>query len=117
MFKYDPPTRNHHNKVMYCMMTDGHIHTLNHDAKRLEQKQHDQEDYSSHTYTPRVGETYHINEDSKPRPAEVIANIDDILQVVRDMPKPTDLKEKQILTIIHTGYLTDLLYQLVGAGY
>jgi hypothetical protein len=38
-FKYDPANRNHHNKPMYCMMTDGHIYTLNHDVKRLEQNQ------------------------------------------------------------------------------
>ena len=39
VFKYDPANRNHHHKPMYCMMTDGHIYTLNHDVKRLEQKQ------------------------------------------------------------------------------
>jgi hypothetical protein len=35
--KYDPPTRNHHNKAMFCMVTDGHAYTLNHQQKRLEQ--------------------------------------------------------------------------------
>ena len=35
--KYDPPTRNHHNKTMFCMVTDGHVYTLNHQQKRLEQ--------------------------------------------------------------------------------
>ena len=39
IFKYDPPVRNHHNKAMYCMMADDHIYTLNHNVKRLEQKQ------------------------------------------------------------------------------
>lgn len=35
--KYEPPTRNHHNKTMFCMATDGHIYTLNDQQKRLEQ--------------------------------------------------------------------------------
>ena len=35
--KYDPPNRNHHNKTMFCMVTDGHVYTLNHQQKRLEQ--------------------------------------------------------------------------------
>ena len=87
LFKYDPPNRNHNNKVTYCMMTDGHIYTLNHDVKRLEQTHAEGE-----TYTPRVGETYYINEDSKPRAATMIANIHDVLGVVREMPKPEDPK-------------------------
>ncbi len=76
-FKYDPPTRGHHNKDMCGMTTDGHIHTLNHDVKRLEQKQYDQEDFSSEIYAPRVGEMCYISEDSIPRPAKIITNIDD----------------------------------------
>ena len=67
------------------MMTDGHVYTPNHDVKRSEQKQ-DEED----THTPTVGETHYINEEAKPRPAKMIANIDDILQVIRNMPPPED---------------------------
>ena len=89
IFKHDPPNRSHHNKAMYCMMTDGHIYTLNHDVKRLEQKQDE-----SDTYAPRVGETYYINEEAKPRQAKMITNIDEILQVIRDMPKP-EKKDKR----------------------
>ncbi len=55
----------------------------------------------------------------------MITNIDDSLQVVRDMPplepkgtKPGDPKGKQALTLIYReGHLADLLYQFVGAGY
>ena len=48
----------------------------------------------------------------------MIAHIDDILQVIRNMPPPEDPKEKQVLTLIHKeDNLTDLLYQFVGAGY
>ena len=25
IFKYDPPSRSHHNKAMYCMISDGHV--------------------------------------------------------------------------------------------
>ena len=28
VFAYDPPTRNHHNRAMFCMQADGHIYTL-----------------------------------------------------------------------------------------
>ena len=117
IFKHEPPNRSHHNKAMYCMMSDGHIYTLNHDLKRLEQKQDE-----SDTYAPKVGETYYINEEAKPRQAKMLANIDDILQVIREMPKPEkkkdDKEEKQILTLIHKeDNLTDLLFQFVAAGY
>jgi len=113
VYKYEPPTPNRNNKVMYCMMTDGHIYTLNHDIKRLEQK----EDESDH-YAPTVCDTYYINDDAKPRKSKMIGNIDDILKVVREMPAPEDPKEKQVLTLIHKeDNLTDLLYQFLDAGY
>ena len=45
----------------------------------------------------------------------MIANIDDMLQVIRDMPQP---EEKQIVTLIHKeDNLTDLLFSFVAAGY
>ncbi len=90
VFEYDPATRNYHNKPMYGMMTDGHIYILSHDVNRLEQKQ-DEDD----TYTPTIGETYYINEEAKPRPAKMITNIDDILQVIRNMPEPEDPKSNE----------------------
>ena len=39
VFTYYPPIRNHHNKVLYCLMDSNHIYTLNHNIKRLEQVQ------------------------------------------------------------------------------
>ena len=114
-FKYDPPNRNHHNKTMYCMMADGHIYTLNHDVKRLEQQQNEE---NADDYTPKVGDTYHTKEDAKPRQAKMITTIDDILQVVREMPKPEDPTEKQVLTLIHKqDDLLALLDEFVKAGY
>ena len=62
----------------------------------------------------------------------MITNIDEILQVIREMPKPVltskgrdqgetkkgEKEEKQILTLIHKeDNLTDLLFQFVAAGY
>ena len=55
------------------MITDGHIYTLNHDIKLLEQ-QLDEDDH----YAPTVCDTYYINDDAKPRKANMIANIDDM---------------------------------------
>ena len=48
----------------------------------------------------------------------MITQVDDIMQVIRDMPKPEDPKEKQVLTLIHKeDNLANLLYQFVEAGY
>jgi hypothetical protein len=100
---------------MFCMMSDGHIYTLNHDLKKLEHRvEHDEDD----TFTPKVGDTYHINEEAKVRPVRMISDVDDILRVIREMPPPTDDKEKQILSLIHKDdNLTDLLFSFVAAGY
>jgi hypothetical protein len=38
VYQYDPPIRNHHNKVLYCMMKDDHIYTLNHNINKLNQR-------------------------------------------------------------------------------
>ncbi len=69
------------------MMTDGHSYTLNHDVKRLEQKQDE-----DHKHTPTVGETCYNNKEAKPRPAKMIANIDDILNDIHNMSKQEDPK-------------------------
>ena len=39
IFKYDPLVENSNNKPMYVLADGDHIYTLNHDLKRLEQKQ------------------------------------------------------------------------------
>jgi hypothetical protein len=38
IYQYDPPIRNHHNKVLYCMMKDDHIYTLNHNINKPNQR-------------------------------------------------------------------------------
>ena len=97
---------------MFCLMTDGHIYTLNHDMERLEQREN--EEYNDH-FTPHVSDTYYIKEDAEPRQSKMIANVDDILNALRNVPKPEDPKEKQVLTLIHKeDNLTDLLYHRCG---
>ena len=39
IFKYDPLVENSNNKPMYVLADGDHVYTLNHDLKRLEQKQ------------------------------------------------------------------------------
>ena len=86
------PDNHYNNKVMYCLQMDGHIYTLNHDVKRIEQKQN--EDDEEDTYSPKVGDTYYINEEAKPRQAKIISNVDDILDVTRNMPQPEGPREQ-----------------------
>ena len=43
IFRYDPPSFNNHNKVLYCMTKGDHIYTLNYNIKSLEQKQNDED--------------------------------------------------------------------------
>ncbi|MFM7988028.1 MAG: hypothetical protein ACKPKO_52815, partial [Candidatus Fonsibacter sp.] len=38
IYQYDPPIRNHHNKVVYCMMKYDHMYTLNHNINILKQQ-------------------------------------------------------------------------------
>ena len=108
--KYDPPNRNHHNKTMFCMVTDGHVYTLNHQQKRLEQFEGDDLEVEKKL---QVGESYLIREDAEAKPARMIDNIDDILQILK-----TSKEEDQFVKLIHRkDDLTDLLYQLTDAGY
>ena len=80
MFSYDPPTRNHHNKVLYCLMDHNHIYTLNHDIKRLEQK-HDEDD----KYVLNVSYDFRVKDDEEEMPIyhKMINNIDDILKILK----------------------------------
>ena len=79
--RYESSVRNTNNKVTHCLMTDGHIYTLNHDTKRL-----DQMEDKSDSYTPQVGDTYYIKDDAKPRASRMISNVDDLLRVLATYP-------------------------------
>ena len=60
IFKYDPPTRNHHNKITYCMVKGDHVYTLNHNLKSLQQKQDD-----DIKVIVKASSDYRINENKK----------------------------------------------------
>ena len=113
VFKYEPAQRNHHNKAMYCMMADGHIYTLNHNIKRLEQKQDSEcEEIKPLTTT----NDYVIKEDAKPIEARMIDNIDDIVTIAKTIVKVD--KGIQVVNLIHRqDNLMMLLNDLREAGY
>ncbi len=85
--KYDPPNRNHHNKTMFCMVTDGHVYTLNHQQKRLEHFEGDDQEVEKKL---QVGENYPIREDAEAKPAKMMHNIDDILQILKTSEEGKD---------------------------
>ena len=111
IFKYDPPTRNHHNKAMYCMMTDDHIYTLNQNVKRLEQKQ----DADCEEIKPlTISNDYMIKEDADAREAKMIDTIDDILTVAKTVEQPSEKNELKIVSLVHRqDNLTSLLLSLI----
>ena len=102
------------------MMTDGHTYTLNHDLDRISNQ--DQENENDDHYKPKVGESFQIKDDVEPRKAKMINNIDDVLEVIREMgPAKLDDKgkpEKRMLTLVHKeDNLMKLLFQCTEAGY
>ena len=54
IFKYDPETRNVHNKVMYCMVKGDHVYTLNNNLKALQQKADEE------TMVVKASDSYYI---------------------------------------------------------
>ena len=59
IFKYDPEKRNHNNKVLYCMMNDNHIYTINQNALSL---QHISEDEEPNEYLVYASNDYRVKE-------------------------------------------------------
>ena len=57
--KCGPPTRNHHDKAMYCLMAGGRVYTLNHDDRRLKQglQLAESDEEESPEFKLKVGET------------------------------------------------------------
>ena len=111
-FKYDPPVRNHHAKAMYCMMTDNHIYTLNHNVKTLQQLDSDDSEYNFKTNS-----TYSTNEEPRNSEAKMINNIDDILTIMRDTEIPNKDDKKYIKLVHRNDDLIELLQQFINAGY
>ena len=121
IFKYDPEKRNHNNKVLYCMMNDNHIYTINQNALSL---QHISEDEEPNEYLVYASNDYHVKEN------EAIYNfmidtIDDILEIAKskitlgNCAKVTDMASRTATRfLIHkSNNLIDLLYECIAAGY
>ena len=96
-------------------MSDGHIYTLNHNVKQLEQNH---EELEERITAITASSDYVVKEDAQARIAKMIDSIDDILKIAREIPKPKPKEEKPIISLIHRkDNLTDLLYELINAGY
>ena len=92
------------------MMANGHIYTLNHNIKRLEQKQ----DSECEDVKPLIATSdYIIREDAKAVEARMIDSIDDIVAIAKTIEK--DVK---FVNLIHRqDNLMKLLNDLRNAGY
>ena len=91
IFKYDPPVENNNNKPMYVLADGDHVYTLNHDLKRLEQKQ---EEEGESDYVVSASTDYNIREDRDVVSHKMISHIDDILKILRET-KPPEAEDKQ----------------------
>ena len=87
---YDPPFRNHHNKVLYCLIDGDHIYTLNHDIKRLEQM-HGVTD--KHIVKPS-SDFYVSDKDEAPIYYKMIDTIDDIMAILKYKESENKNKDK-----------------------
>jgi hypothetical protein len=90
-----------------------HIYTLNHDLKRLEQKQDDDDDefvlYASSDYRVKKED-----EEDKPIHYRMINNIDDIIRIRRE----NEYTEKDLVYLIHReDDIQKLLFELDDAGF
>ena len=96
-------------------MADDHIYTLNHNVKRLEQKQ----DADCEEIKPlTVGNDYMIREDAEAREPKMTDRIHDILTVAKTVEQPAEKNELKVVSLVHRkDDLTTLLYDLLDAGY
>jgi hypothetical protein len=90
IYEYDPPFRNHHNKVLYCLAKNNHIYTLNYNIKSLEQIRNDideEEEDDEQAMTVRASSDYRIVEDRNTEYCRMIQNIDNILAIIKEVAK------------------------------
>ncbi len=78
--KYDPSARNHHNKTIFCVISDGHVCTLIQQQKRLEQYVGEDE---AEGRKSQVGEQHLTKEDAEAKPAKMTDSIEDILRILK----------------------------------
>ena len=87
---------------MYVLADGDHIYTLNHDIKRLEQNQDEDEDS---TYAVRASPEYHIREGKDVVSHKMIDHIDDIIKILRAVPTPTEEEHTDAAKEQHVTYL------------
>ena len=104
--KYNPPVRNHHNKIAYCMVKGDHVYTLNHDLKSLQQKQDDVKQV-----IVKASSDYRVNEDKKPTEYKMIESINDVLTMIEEAK---DDKRVIVNLILKGDDLAGLLYEFKG---
>jgi len=112
VFTYYPPIRNHHNKVLYCLMDSNHIYTLNHNIKRLEQVQ----DVIELDYAINPSTDYRVKdeEEEKHKYHKMISS--DFIKILKEH-KEANL-ESQIVYLVHQeDDLMGMLYELINEGY
>ena len=100
-------------------MADGHIYTLDFSPiKHLEHKALDEDDTDEqHELTMKLSADYYINEDAKPITCRMIANIDDILRILKTY-EVADGDDKQVVHLVHqdNDFIT-LITELRNVGY
>jgi hypothetical protein len=114
VFKYDPPIRNPHNKVLYCLMDSNHIYTLNYNIKRLEQVQ----DVIELDYAISPSTDYRVKdeEEEKHKYHKMISSPNDFIKILKEH-KEAKL-ESQIIYLVHQeDDLMGMLYELINEGY
>ena len=76
ILKYDPVKPNHHNKVLYCMVKEDHVYTLNNNLKELQQKSAAEDDMLA-----KASENYYIKDEPAVPTFRMIDGIDDIAKI------------------------------------
>ena len=73
------------------MMSDGHVYTLNHNIKQLEQKH---EELEERINSLTASSDYVVKEDAQSRVAKMIDNVDDILRIARESYQSKKTKKR-----------------------
>jgi hypothetical protein len=133
IYEYDPPFRNHHNKVLYCLAKNNHIYTLNYNIKSLEQTRNDideEEEDDEQAMTVRASSDYRIVQDRNTEYCRMIQNIDDILKVIKEEIAKHDQEQddahkegrkqpgdKTVYLVVEHDEIRRLFFDLKKVGY
>ena len=113
VFKYDPPVDSRNNPAMFCMFHERHIYTLNHDLDRLAQKGNDEEEEQ---VAVSVGTDYRVK-DCVGRKHWMIDNVDDILELLKNLPENGEPSQDTIWMIQRQDDLEKILMQMRDRGH